>query len=77
MDLANEIKMIRQQAFLTQESFAEELSVSFSTVNRWESGKTQPSMRAMKKINEFCHSHKISFEELQTIWLDQTREVEL
>lgn len=34
MDLSNEIKIIRQHAFLTQESFAKELRIAFSTVNR-------------------------------------------
>jgi DNA-binding XRE family transcriptional regulator len=72
MGLSNEIKMIRQQAFLTQEAFAKELRVAFSTVNRWESGKTHPNMSAMKKINEFCISHDISFEQLQNAWLSQS-----
>ena len=74
MDLSNEIKIIRQQAFLTQEAFAKELKVAFSTVNRWESGKTHPNMSAMKKINEFCNSHDISFGELQNVWLSQSKE---
>ena len=74
MDLSNEIKIIRQQAFLTQEAFAKELKVAFSTVNRWESGKTHPNISAMKKINEFCNSHDISFKDLQTAWLNQSKE---
>ena len=74
MDLSNEIKIIRTQAFLTQEAFAKELDVAFSTVNRWESGKTHPNLSAMKKINEFCNSHDISFGELQTAWLGQMKE---
>ena len=71
MDLSNEIKIIRQHAFLTQESFAKELRIAFSTVNRQESGKTHPNMSAMKKINEFCNLHDISFTELQNAWLGQ------
>ena len=74
MDLSNEIKIIRRQAFLTQEAFAKELGVAFSTVNRWESGKTHPNLSAMKKINEFCNMHTISFGELQTAWLGQMKE---
>lgn len=74
MDLSNEIKIIRQQAFLTQEAFAKELNVAFSTVNRWESGKTHPNMSAMKKISEFCNSHDISFADLQNAWLSRSKE---
>ena len=40
MSIANEIKGIRQSCFFSQNSFAEELGVSYSTVNRWETGKT-------------------------------------
>ena len=50
MDISSEIKIIRQKAFMTQEAFAKELNVAFSTVNRWESGKTYPNISAMKQI---------------------------
>lgn len=39
MSFSDEIRMVRMKAFLTQTSFAEEIHVSFSTVNRWENGK--------------------------------------
>ncbi len=38
MSVSNEIKIIRQKALLSQVEFADALSVSFSTVNRWETG---------------------------------------
>ena len=74
MSISNEIKMIRQQAFLTQESFAKQLGVAFSTVNRWECGKIHPNITAMKKIKLFCDKNKISFTELQQVWLNETKE---
>lgn len=74
MSISNEIKMIRQQAFLTQESFAKQLGVAFSTVNRWESGKSHPNITAMKKIKTFCDKNKISFTKLQQVWLNETKE---
>ena len=43
MSFAKEIKEIRQKCFLSQNAFANELGVSFSTVNRWETGKTIPN----------------------------------
>lgn len=49
MSIANEIKGIRQSCFFSQNSFAEELGVSYSTVNRWETGKTVPNCSMMRK----------------------------
>jgi transcriptional regulator with XRE-family HTH domain len=61
MDLSTAIKKIRQKSFLTQEQFATELNVAFSTVNRWEKGKTIPNIAAMKQIKEYCKRNNISF----------------
>ena len=49
MTCSEEIKKIRQKCFLSQEALGRELGVSFSSINRWESGKTKPNMSAMKK----------------------------
>ena len=57
-----EIKKVRQNAFLSQQDFAKELGVSFSTVNRWETGKTRPTYKAMKAIDDFCKKNSISFD---------------
>lgn len=69
MDISNEIKRIRQKSLLTQEEFAQELNVAFSTVNRWEKGKTQPNITAMKRIKEFCLYKDIPFDGLEKLWL--------
>lgn len=76
MDISNEIKVIRQKAFMTQEAFAKALNVAFSTVNRWESGKTNPNMTAMKQLKKFCDENNISFDELENVWLSKTRRSE-
>jgi DNA-binding transcriptional regulator YiaG len=73
MDIPNEIKLIRHKAFLTQEDFAKSLNVAFSTVNRWESGKTTPSMSAMKQIKAFCENNNLSFDTLEEAWLSNTQ----
>ena len=54
MGFCNEIKDIRQKCFLSQEAFAKELGVSFATVNRWEAGKTKPTYKTMRLIDNFC-----------------------
>jgi transcriptional regulator with XRE-family HTH domain len=38
---------------LSQEQLARQLGVSFATVNRWESGRTQMSARASRALAEF------------------------
>ncbi len=59
MNVAELIKMIRQESFMSQETFAKEIGVSFSSVNRWENGKSRPNYSALKKINDFCKKHSI------------------
>ena len=55
---------------MTQEEFASELGVAFSTVNRWENGKTIPNMTAMKQLKFFCEKNNIPFDEVEQAWLD-------
>lgn len=61
MNFSEQIKHIRQKQFLSQESFAKELGVSFATVNRWESGRTKPTYKTMKLIDEYCRKNNIVF----------------
>jgi len=70
MSFSEELKRLRQRTFLSQEAFAKELNVSFSTVNRWESGRTKPNFSAMKSIKEFCFNNGIEYSVLEEKWLD-------
>lgn len=65
MNFCENLKGIRKSMHLSQASFAKALGVSFSTVNRWENGKSRPSYDAIEKISLFCkkHSLSISFDE--------------
>ena len=56
------IKKIRHDCFLSQEAFAKELGVAFTTVNRWETGKTKPTYKTMKLIDKFCQKNSINFD---------------
>lgn len=62
MSFADDIKRIRIKAIMTQEDFAKELGVSFATVNRWETGKVKPGIRAMKIIDNYCKRNNIDFD---------------
>jgi transcriptional regulator with XRE-family HTH domain len=46
------IRDLRLSAGLTQEQFAVNLGVTYSTINRWENGRSTPSPLAMEKIEQ-------------------------
>ena len=79
MILPEEIKRLRTRYFLTQEDFANKygeeellrvLDVAFSTVNRWEQGKSKPNLVAMKNIKAFCDENDIAYKEIEEAWLN-------
>ena len=74
MSFSDELRSIRQHCFLSQEAFARELNVSFSSVNRWEGGRAKPNMVAMKNIKAFCEAHNIDFSNLEKEWFDIGKE---
>ena len=50
-----------EKSLLSQEAFAQAVGVSFTTVNRWESGKCKPTFKTMKLIDDFCKAQGIDF----------------
>jgi putative transcriptional regulator len=44
------IRSLRQRLQLTQEDFAHLIGVTFSTVNRWENGKSTPNRIANRLL---------------------------
>lgn len=74
MSFSEELKSIRQHSFLSQEAFARELNVSFSSVNRWEGGRAKPNLNAMKNIKAFCETHDIDFSNLEREWCEMGKE---
>lgn len=59
MEFALIVKQVREELQLSQEQLARELSISFSTINRWENGKTKPSQMAKELFFAFCISKNI------------------
>lgn len=68
MPFSSEVKKARLSCFLNQAEFAEAIGVSFTTVNRWENGKAQPNIKAMKALKQFCIDHGYSYELLEKSW---------
>lgn len=51
---ADLIKQLRSKLIVTQEELAKILGVSFASVNRWERGHFEPTMKVRRKIIELC-----------------------
>ncbi len=58
------IKAIRAKMFITQTELAEKIDVSFASVNRWEQGHHEPTMKAKRKLAQICREIGIDMEAL-------------
>lgn len=62
MNYADLIKKLRNKLILTQTELASLLSVSFSSINRWENGHYEPTIKAKRKIIQLCKQNDIDIE---------------
>ena len=60
MKLNELLKKVRKELNISQEQFAHELSVSFTTLNRWENNRSAPSRLAKLRILDYCKSKNLS-----------------
>ena len=58
----NELEEIREKLIITQEELAALLGVSFASINRWETGKHEPTTKIKRKIVELCKENSIDLE---------------
>lgn len=63
MTYSEKVKTARERLLLTQDEMATELGVNAITVCRWETGKTEPNMKAKKAIRDFCLRNNLNFED--------------
>lgn len=63
MTYSEKIKTARENLLMTQEDIAAELGVTPITVCRWETGKTEPSIKAKKAFRDLCERNGIDFKE--------------
>lgn len=57
------VKKLREKLIITQKEMASILGVSFASINRYENGKTVPTMKVKRKIVELCKENKIELVE--------------
>ncbi len=60
MEFASMVRQVRKELGPSQEQLARALSISYSTVNRWENGKSKPSQMAKELFFAFCMSKNIN-----------------
>ena len=72
------IKKIRTYLNLSQAEFAEQLNVSFATVNRWENGRALPNKLAQSGLYKFCLEKKVPVYEMTLQRIEETsQEIQL
>ena len=80
--MRNLIKQIRAYLNMSQTEFAEQLNVTFQTVNRWENGRAVPNKLAQSKMFDLCREKRVPVydmtlkriaEESESIQLDAGR----
>ena len=68
MSFSEAVKEIRYTCLMSQETFAHHLGVAFSAVNRWENGKTLPSLHTLGTILQFCENYNIDRDAVFNSW---------
>ena len=63
MTYSEKIRSAREDLLMTQEEIAAELGVTPITVCRWETGKSEPSMKAKKAFRNLCKRKGLVFNE--------------
>lgn len=58
-DYAKMIKKLRDKMTLSQVEFAEVLGVSFASVNRWENGLHEPTIKIKRKLKALFREYDI------------------
>ena len=59
MDYQKIVKHLREKLILSQVELADLLGVSFASINRWETGKHEPTIKVKRKIVELCKENNI------------------
>lgn len=56
------IKNLRNKMLLSQTELANLLGVSFASINRWENGHNEPTIKAKRKIKELLEKNNMKLD---------------
>ena len=59
MDWGKTVKALREKALITQAELAEMLDVSFATINRYENGRHEPTMKVKRQLMKLFKKHGV------------------
>ena len=62
MTYQEQIIKLRKDLLLSQAELATLMGVSFATVNRWEKGHHEPTIKQKRALKELCRKKKIKWE---------------
>ncbi len=68
------IKQIRTYLNMSQTEFAEQLNVTFATVNRWENGRAVPNKLAQSKMYDLCKEKSVPVYDMTLKKISETAE---
>ena len=63
MTYAEAIKALRKKMLLSQTEMAKELGVAFVSINRWENGHCEPTIKAKRKLAPLFEKYNIVVED--------------
>ena len=63
MNWAKKIKKLRSKMLLTQQELAQLLNVAYVSINRWENGVHEPTMKVKRELMKLFKENKIEVEE--------------
>lgn len=63
MTYSEAIKELRKRLLISQEDVAKLLGVSFASVNRWENGHHDPTLKARRKLRPLFKKNHIEVED--------------
>lgn len=64
MNWSKIIRDLRNKMLLSQTELADLLGVSFASINRWENGHNEPTIKIKRKIKELCQRENIDIDSI-------------
>ena len=59
MDWGKKVKELREKALITQNELAKMVGVSFATINRYENGHHEPTMKVKRQLMALFKKYRV------------------